>query len=114
MPFSLSRSVRYFDGNTAGFASFDYEEAGYQEADVVKMEILINAKPVDALSVMCHRSRAETLGRKMCHNLAEVIDRQNFEIIIQARLCKKFCGARAFGTISQRCADQEWQNSGWG
>jgi GTP-binding protein LepA len=75
---------------TAGFASFDYEEAGMQESDICKVEILINGKPVDALAVMCHRTRAEPLGRKMCFNLKEVIERQNFEIIIQARFNKSF------------------------
>jgi elongation factor 4 len=79
---------------TAGFASFDYEEDGYQESDIIKMDILINAKPVDALTVMCHRSRAEHIGRKMCHNLKEVIDRTNFEIIIQARMGHKTFVAR--------------------
>ena len=68
-----------------GYASFDYEMAGYRSADVVVMEILIHGTPVDALSVVTHKSKAQTQGRLLCEKLKEIIPRQQFEIAIQAR-----------------------------
>jgi elongation factor 4 len=82
---------------TSGYASLDYEEAGYNEDDLVKMDILINGKPVDALSVIVHSDRATYIGRDLVERLKEVIDRQMFEVAIQAAIGAKIL-ARA--TIS--------------
>lgn len=69
-----------------GYASFDYEMDGYEEGDLVKLSILVNAEPVDALSALVHRSRAESRGRGMCQRLKELIPRQLFQIAIQAAI----------------------------
>jgi len=69
-----------------GYASFDYHIDGYRESDVVKVNILVNAEPVDALSMIIHRSRAETRGRLLCERLKDLIPRQLFKIAIQAAI----------------------------
>ena len=69
-----------------GYASFDYQMDGYEEGDLVKMSILVNADPVDALSIMVHRSAAEKRGRTLCERLKELIPRQLFKIAIQAAI----------------------------
>jgi GTP-binding protein LepA len=72
-----------------GYASFDYHPIGYQESDLVKLDIRLNAEPVDALSALVHRSHAYEFGKKMCEKLKELITRQQFEIIIQASIGSK-------------------------
>jgi GTP-binding protein LepA len=69
-----------------GYASFDYEFMGYQEADLVKLDILINGEPVDALSSIIHRERAYYYGRDLAKKMREVIPRQLFEVAIQAAI----------------------------
>ncbi len=69
-----------------GYASFDYEIAGYAEADLVKVTILVNQEPVDALGFISHRSRAESRGRAICARLKELIPRQMFQVAIQAAI----------------------------
>ncbi len=71
---------------TKGYASFDYQVIGYQEDDLVKMQILVNDEPVDALSTMVHRARADARGRAMCEKLKELIPQHLFKIPIQAAL----------------------------
>ena len=74
---------------TRGYASFDYQLLGYETGNLVKMSILVNAEPVDALSMMVHRERAEARGRAMCEKLKDLIPRHLFKIPIQAALGAK-------------------------
>ena len=74
---------------TRGYASFDYEYMGYQKADLIKLDILLNGEPVDALSMIIHRDKAYDWGRKVCSKLKELIPRQMFEISIQAAIGSK-------------------------
>lgn len=71
---------------TRGYASFDYQIESYEEDDLVKMSILVNEEPVDALATIVHRSRAEQRGRAMCEKLKELIPRHLFKVPIQAAL----------------------------
>nr|MBP7275942.1 elongation factor 4 [Kiritimatiellia bacterium] len=69
-----------------GYASFDYELAGYETSDVIKLDILLSGEPVDAFSCMVHRSKAEARGRQMCKALTDVIPRHQFVIPVQAAI----------------------------
>jgi GTP-binding protein LepA len=71
---------------TRGYASFDYEMAGYEESELVKLSILVNAEPVDALSMIVHKAAAESRGRALCERLKDLIPRQLFKIAIQAAI----------------------------
>ena len=71
---------------TKGYASFDYQMTGYRTDNLVKMQILVNEEPIDALSVMVHRDRSEVRGRAMCEKLKDLIPRHMFKIPIQAAI----------------------------
>ncbi len=71
---------------TSGYGSFDYEIIGHREGDLVKLSILVNTEPVDALSMMIHRNFAQGQGRIVCEKLKDLIPRHNFMIPIQAAI----------------------------
>ncbi len=72
-----------------GYASFDYEYIGYKESSLVKLDIMLNGEPVDALSIIVHKDKAFDWGRKVCSKLKDLIPRQMFEIAIQAAIGNK-------------------------
>ena len=88
----------FFDSlksRTKGYASFDYELAGYKESNLVKLDIMINGTPVDALSFITHRERAYARGKSLVERLKEILPRQMFEIRIQAALGAKVIAAES-------------------
>jgi GTP-binding protein LepA len=71
---------------TAGYASMDYDEAGYRPADLVKVDILVNGEPVDALSLIVERAKAQSIGRALVERLRRIIPRQMFDVPVQAAI----------------------------
>jgi GTP-binding protein LepA len=84
---------------TKGYASMDYELADYRPADLVKLDILINAEPVDALSIIIHRDKAAVRGRELAKKMKELIDRQMFEIAIQAAIGSKVVARESISAL---------------
>ena len=82
---------------TSGYGSFNYELAGYQAEDLVRVDFYVAGEMVDALSVMCHRSEASGLGREIVKKLKEVVPRQSFEVALQAAIGGKFIARENIG-----------------
>ncbi|RKO91942.1 P-loop containing nucleoside triphosphate hydrolase protein [Blyttiomyces helicus] len=76
---------------TSGYASFDYEECGYEESDLVKVNLLLNSKPVDALATIVHRSQAERVAKEWAKRLKDVMHKQLFDVVIQGAIGSKIC-----------------------
>ncbi|CUW46236.1 elongation factor 4 [Novacetimonas hansenii] len=84
-----------------GYASFDYQMDTYEESELVRISILVNQEPVDALSFIAHRSAAETRGRAICAKLKELIPRQLFKIAIQASIGSRIIARETLGAMSK-------------
>lgn len=82
---------------TSGYASFNYELADYRPEDLVRLDFLVAGNRMDALSIMCHRSEADALGREITKKLKEVIPRQNFEVALQATIGAKIIARETIG-----------------
>jgi GTP-binding protein LepA len=84
-----------------GYASFDYAMEGYEEGELVRISIMVNGDPVDALSFIAHRSAAESRGRSICAKLKELIPRQLFKIAIQAAIGGRIVARETIGALSK-------------
>lgn len=84
---------------TKGYASLEYEFLDFEEADLVKMDILINSEPVDALSLIIHRSKAQTRGRALVEKMRELIPRQQYQVAIQAAIGGKIVARETLSAI---------------
>ena len=84
---------------TRGYASFDYAPLDYRESDLVKLDIRLNTEPVDALSSLVHKSKAESLGRKICVKLKELLPKQQFVIAIQASVGAKIIARETISAL---------------
>lgn len=84
-----------------GYASFDYEFDGYEDGDIIKLEIRVNEEPVDAFSCLIHRTKAESKGRAICEKLAEVIPQQLFRVPIQAAIGGKVVARETIRAITK-------------
>jgi GTP-binding protein LepA len=84
---------------TKGYASMEYELMGFEESDVVKMDILINGEPIDALSIVVHRTKAEAKGRALAEKMKELIPRQQYQIAIQAAIGSKIVARETLGAL---------------
>ena len=86
---------------TQGYASFDYEQCGYEDSKIVKLEIRINEEPVDAFSTLVHISKADAKGRQLCKRLKDILPKQQFKVPIQAAIGGKIIGRETISAMSK-------------
>ncbi len=86
---------------TSGYGSFEYEFESYKEGDIIKLEIRVNEEPVDAFSMLIHRSKAEGKGRALCSRLVELIPKQLFKVPIQAAIGGKIIARETIGALGK-------------
>ena len=85
---------------TQGYASMEFEEIGYRAARLVKVDVLVAGEPVDALSVIVHRERAQAIGRELVHRLRGLIPRQMFEVAVQATIGSNVIARETVAAVS--------------
>lgn len=85
-----------------GYASFDYDFVDYRESKLVKLDILLNGDPVDALSSIVHKDNAHDWGKKLCSKLRQLIPRQMFEVAIQAAIGSKIISRETISAIRKK------------
>ena len=86
---------------TQGYASFDYEQCGYEKSKIIKLEMRINEDPVDAFSTLVHASKAEAKGRQLCKRLKEILPKQQFKVPIQAAIGGKIIARETISALSK-------------
>ncbi len=86
---------------TKGYASLEYEFMDFEEANLVKMDILINGEPIDALSLIVHQSKAQNRGRLLCEKMKELIPRQQYQVAIQAAIGAKIIARETIGALKK-------------
>jgi GTP-binding protein LepA len=84
---------------TRGYASFDYQPLDYRKSDLVRLDMMLNGDPVDALSALVHRTKAQAFGRKICARLKELLPRQQFMIAIQAAIGSKIVARETISAL---------------
>ena len=86
---------------TSGYGSMDYEMIEYRESDLVRLDILVNAEPVEPFATIVHRSKAEGKGRAICEKLKEILPPQMFKIAIQASIGSRIIARETLGALSK-------------
>ena len=99
---------------SSGYASFDYVEVSSEAANIVRVDLLLNSSPVDALSFVCHRTVAEDRGREVARRLKKVIDRQQYEVIIQAAIGAKILAKERIPPYRKNVLVKSGKNVGGG
>ena len=84
---------------TSGYATFDYDDAGWEQSDIVRLDLVVNGQVVDALACLVHRDKAVRRGRDMCAKLKDVLPRQLFEVAVQAAIGGKVVARETLSAV---------------